>query len=236
MLRIAVVEDDPSCSAVIKAHLDRYAQENSEDLQVTCFSDGMDIAEGYRPVWDIIFMDIEMPHLDGMAAAERIRTADPAVVLIFITNMAQYAIRGYAVNAMDYVLKPINYYAFMLKMKKAVELIQSRVRASIILSLDGEMKRVPLHEILYVEVRSHCLHYCTAQGEYTATGSLKEVEQQLDSQDFVRCNSCYLVNLRHVTGIRDGAVAVGDVELQISRPKKKEFLRRLTDYVGGAGR
>lgn len=236
MLRIAVVEDDPACAAILREHLDRFSRDSGEELRVVCFSDGMDIVEDYRPAWDIIFMDIEMPHLDGMTAAERIRGIDPSVVLIFITNMAQYAIRGYAVDAMDYVLKPVSYYAFALKMKKAVELIRSRIRASILLPVDGEVRRVPLADILYVEVQSHYLHYHTAQGEYTMTGSLKEVEKQLSGQDFVRCNSCYLVNLRHVTGVRDGAAVVGDAELQISRPKKREFLRRLTDYVGGAGR
>ena len=82
-------------------------------------ADGAEIAEHYTPGFDIIFMDVEMPRLDGFGAAEAIRAVDADVVLVFVTNMAQYAIRGYEVDALDYVLKPVNYYQFCTKLSRA---------------------------------------------------------------------------------------------------------------------
>ena len=85
-------------------------------FSITHFSDGDEIALGYKGGYDLILMDIEMTFLDGMSAAEEIRRADPEVLIIFITNSPQYAIKGYAVQALDYILKPLSYYAFCQRM------------------------------------------------------------------------------------------------------------------------
>ena len=114
MIRIAVVEDEKESQEQLVSYISRYEKESEKKFEVTVFSDGMDIVENYDPVWDIIFMDIRMKHLDGMQAAEKIRKYDPAVVLIFITTMAQYAIRGYEVDALDFVLKPVAYAQFSM--------------------------------------------------------------------------------------------------------------------------
>ncbi|MGM9592961.1 MAG: LytR/AlgR family response regulator transcription factor [Candidatus Onthomonas sp.] len=235
MLRVAVVEDEAEYAQLIRDYVIRFGSESGEQVDVTLFGNGMDIAEEYHPVWDIIFLDVEMPLLDGLSAAERIRQSDPAVILIFITKMAQYAIHGYDVDAMDYVLKPLSYYAFAMKMKKAVSVLHSREQTSILLPSEQGFVKVPTSYIYYVEVQAHYIHYHTMLGEFVRKGSLKEVKQQLPQQVFVPCNSCYLVNLRYVTGIHNNMAVVADQELAISRPKRKEFLQRLTDYVGGGG-
>ena len=106
MAKIAVVEDNDAMRAQLCGFIAQYAQESGHQLDVTAFSDGAQLVEPYRPGFDIIFLDIEMPKLGGMPTAERIRRQDPDVVLVFVTNMAQYAIRGYEVDALDFVLKP----------------------------------------------------------------------------------------------------------------------------------
>ena len=112
MAKIAVVEDNTAVREELCGFIAKYAQESGRKLDVTPFADGSQIVEPYRPGFDIIFLDIEMPRLGGMPTAERIRQLDPEVVLIFVTNMAQYAIRGYEVDALDFVLKPVSYYQF----------------------------------------------------------------------------------------------------------------------------
>jgi DNA-binding LytR/AlgR family response regulator len=235
MLRVAVVEDNKRYSSQLKHFVERYGEENNVDVAIKQFSDGMEIVEGYKPVWDIILLDIEMPHLNGMSAAEEIRRQDEDVILIFITNIAQYAIQGYAVNALDYVLKPVTYAAFALKMRKACNVLEKRETQAVILSVDGESKKIMSSDILYVEVADHELIYHTKKGDFHEFGTLKKVEELL-GKDFTRCNHCYLVNLRYVEGIRDDCVVIENVQLKISRSRKKEMLQKISDYYRYGGR
>ena len=106
-IRIGVVEDDPASCQLVLDYLNRYQQENGEQFTVSVFDDGARIVEKYTPVYDILLLDIEMSEMDGMAAARRIRERDDKVVIVFITAAPQYAISGYEVRALSYLLKPL---------------------------------------------------------------------------------------------------------------------------------
>lgn len=105
MLHVGIVEDEAGSRRLLREMIEKYALENQKEIAVREFSDGTEIVENYRPDYDILLLDIEMPAMNGMEAAEKIRETDPEVVLVFITNMAQYAIKGYQVDALDFILK-----------------------------------------------------------------------------------------------------------------------------------
>ena len=235
MIRIAIVEDDGAVSALLQEYVQRHTRQYGTEFEVKVFADGMDILDDYRPVYDIIFLDVEMKHLDGMTTAERIRQMDAEVILIFITNMAQYAIRGYSVGALDYVLKPVPYFAFSQQLMKAVTRLEKRARHYLTVPVEGGLRRLDAASIYYLESEGHRVHFYTNEGDFLAPGALKTFEEKLASRPFARCNSGYLVNLAQVRGVQQNTVEVGPYELQVSRPKRKSFLAALTDYIGGEG-
>ena len=112
MIRIALVEDEAEVRAQLQGYVQRHTRQYGTEFVVTEFADGMELLDDYRPVYDVLFLDVEMKHLDGMETARRVRELDKDVIIVFITNMAQYAIGGYAVGALDYVHKPVPYFAF----------------------------------------------------------------------------------------------------------------------------
>ncbi|MCD8342036.1 MAG: LytTR family DNA-binding domain-containing protein [Clostridiales bacterium] len=231
MTRVAIVEDDPIYSDQLQQYLNRYEQESGEKFLPVCFSDGVDLVEHYSADYDILLLDIEMPGLDGMTAAERIRKVDREVVIIFITNMSQYAIQGYAVEALDYVLKPISYYSFTQCIQRAMERMRRRTKQFHSVSTGkGETRKLELSQIYFMEVQKHTLIYHTTEGEITASGAMSEVEQELQGR-FFRCNKGYLVNLEHVSSIQGDLVTVGGQQLQVSRAKKKPLLDALNNYI-----
>ena len=235
MIRIAMVEDEAAVREQLQGYIQRYTRQYGTEFAVTEFSDGVEILDAYRPVYDIVLLDVEMKHLDGMETARRIRELDRDVVLLFITNMAQYAIKGYAVGALDYLLKPVPYFAFSQQLQKAEEKLRRRARHYLAVPVEGGLRRLDTAQIYYMESEGHRVHFYTEEGEFLAPGALKTFEEKLADLPFARCNSGYLVNLAQVKSVQQGLTQVGPYELQVSRPKRKSFLAALADYIGGEG-
>lgn len=231
MVRIAIVEDDNTYTDVFKKYLDRYGKESGEKFQIFTFQDGEDIVENYKAGYDIILMDIEMRFMDGMTSAEEIRKNDSEVVIIFITNMPQYAMKGYAVEALDYVLKPINYFAFSQRIDRALARMKRRMRKYVSIAYKGSVRKIDINQIYYIEVQDHDLIYHTKEGDFSERGTMREIEQNLERDGFFRCNKCYLINLEYVEGFQEGKVLVGNDQVQVSRSRKKELLDVLNNYM-----
>lgn len=236
MIRVAIVEDEAFYAETIREYINKYSNENHVEFEVSLFSDGDEIAKDFRPIFDIIFLDVQMKFMDGMSTAEYIRKFDEDVILIFITNMAQYAIRGYAVDALSYLLKPVPYFAFSQELKRSLERLKKRDKGFLLIQSNKDIVKLALRNILYIESYKHRLIVYTDNEEYSLVGTMKEIENQLVDKHFYRCNNGYLLNLNQVTGVKDNCALVGKHRLQISRPRKKAFLNALTDYIGGMAR
>ncbi|MDR2620420.1 MAG: LytTR family DNA-binding domain-containing protein [Propionibacteriaceae bacterium] len=237
MIRVGVVEDDERSKAEVLGHLARFERESAgrERFTVTVFSDGSELVASYRLDFDILFLDIKMERLDGMSAARQIREVDSDVVIIFITNSPHYAINGYSVGALSYLLKPVTYTAFSGELKRSLTLVSKRERHTVMLSFENEKHRVDIADVCYLESYKHQITAHTLSRPYAAAGPLRALEEELGAHGFFRINSGYLVNLRHVTGIRQSAVLLrGGRELQVSRARKQAFLVALADYIGDA--
>lgn len=231
MIRIALVEDDRSYREELMQFLKRYEQESGEKFHITTFTDGDEIVDGYSCGFDIILMDIVMKYLNGMDAAERIREMDSEVVIIFITNTPQYAMKGYMVDALDYVLKPVSYFSFSQRIDRALARMKKRTKKYLSIAYKGGVKKLDVSQITYVEVRDHDLIFHTVEQEYLSKGTLTDVEQTLEQQPFFRCNKCYLVNLEYVEGVQNNDILVAGDLVQVSRAKRKALLDALNDYI-----
>lgn len=236
MIHIAIVEDEDRYADPLREYIFRYGQEKKQDFKVTRFHDGDEIVESYTGDYDLILMDIQMRFMNGMTAAEEIRKRDTAVAIMFITNMTEYAIKGYAVNALDYVVKPVGYYAFSRKLDRIMPGLKKK-RFYMTVPIESGVRKLDVEQVLYIEVQDHTLIYHTEAEAVRARGrgSMRETEQTMQSYGFFRCNNCYLVNLKHVESIGESVCHVGTETIQVSRPRKKAFMNALVRSVGSFG-
>ncbi|MCL2486407.1 MAG: LytTR family DNA-binding domain-containing protein, partial [Oscillospiraceae bacterium] len=194
MIRIAVVEDERGVRRMLTDYIARFASENGINPHVSEFSDGDEILQDYKAEYDVIFLDIQMKRLDGMEAARRIREIDEDVILIFVTNMANYAIRGYSVDAMDFVVKPVTYFAFSEQLKKAAGYLEKRKTHHVFIHTNDGKVRLNTNRIYYIESFNHRLILHTQSGDYTTGETMNAMEKMLAPHNFYRCNNCYLIN------------------------------------------
>ena len=232
MIRVAIVEDEDKEAALLEEYLQRYGKKYGETFSSVRYTNAVDFLTGYRSEYDIVFMDIELRLMDGMDACFKLREMDQKINIIFVNNMAQYAVKGYEVQAFYYIVKPISYYNLESCLGRAIKQIGLNGDDEIRLSLQKGVVRIRVSRLYYVEVAGHHLIWHTQDGNFENSGTLKAAESKLPA-GFSRCNNCYLVNLRHVTGIDGYEVKVGEDTLAVSHARRKPFLHDLNEYLGG---
>jgi len=124
-MRLALVDDDAEIRSLLRAYVQRYNTEYGTSISTYDFTRGSDLLHNYeRGVFDVIFLDIEMPGINGMETATQIRRIDDAVALVFDTHLAQFAVQGYEVQASDYIIKPLSYFDFAMKITRILKTIE----------------------------------------------------------------------------------------------------------------
>lgn len=223
LIRIAIVEDEPTERDRIKVYLEEIAQEDQTQFDIEQYSSGMAFVMRGMKDYDLVLMDIDMPNLNGIETAKALRKVDQSATLIFVTNMAQYAISGYEVNAIDFILKPVNRYSFAIKIKRAISRTAKKNDNAIQIKMDGTIFLVHMYQIMYLEVDGHYVIFHTTQGDYKEYTTLKLAQKRINSSHFVQCNQSFLINMKYIESVSRESVTVGGTIIYISRKMKTEL-------------
>ena len=235
-VKIAIVEDDDEQADLLSQYIERYSKESEVDYAVVRFDRSEPFLSHKERDFDVVFMDIELPDGNGMEVVRKMRETDKNTLVIFVTNLAQYAVKGYEVRAFDFVVKPLSYYNFSLKFMSALENIETNRDIEIWVKNKDVRLRLLAAQITYIEIFQHNLTYHTNDGrQYSVTGTISDAANKLKNSSFSFCNRCYLVNLRYVTQVTQTIAVVDGKELQISRNKRAQFVKDLNDYLAAGG-
>jgi len=227
---VAIVEDEEAHAKTLSEYLFTFAKEEGLELSLTHFSSAVEAAETFKGQFDILFLDIMMAGMTGMDLAKEIRQADPHVMIIFVTSLAQFALESYEVEATDYLLKPLSYSEFNLKMHRAFKRLPKEESSVLRFNSQSGFIVVAVDEILYCETSGHSVIYHASSGDYRKHQPMKEAEKDLANYDFLRINSCYLVAKKEIIGMKNHFVVLTNGErLLVSRPRMSDVLNALKD-------
>ena len=235
MYRILVIEDNDEAAAGLAAAIMRYGEERGDGFSITRLASAVDLDERISASHDLIFLDIELPGQSGMDAAFDLRMHDTSTPIVFVTNMANYAVHGYAVNALDFIVKPFTYEDFRLRMDRAMQVVRQRAQRTITLRGRDGLRIFEASQLVFVDMNGHDLVYHLANGERVELrGSMRKLDDELGGSPFLRISSGCIVNMGHVRGVADTALelSTGDT-VWISRSNKKTALEAIARYLGG---
>ena len=236
-ISVAILEDSKEDLSNCLSLLDRYSKEKNVAFDIQTFESGDAFLMRFKSQFDFIILDINLSAMNGIDVARNIREKDEEVVIMFATNLAKYATRGYEVDAIDFVLKPLTYESFYLRLEKVMKKLNKKNDYFIVVPFDGGFNKININDVLYIEVISHDIifHFVNGQ-DITTSGTLKKYEEQLKKYWFMRCNSCYLVNAHKIKRVEKLDIQlVNDKIIAISHPKKKSFMENFRKFVLSGG-
>ena len=233
LVDIAIVDDSDLDAQNICRYVDEYEREHGEGLVTYRFSDAPAFLRSSTKRFSLAIMDIDMPGINGMEAAHLLRSVNPSIQIMFVTSMPQYAIESYEVEAADYILKPVSYASFALKLSKVLRRMDRIEEGTVVLKTSEGLASVPVKDVTYVESQGHYLIYHAGPRDIRTRETMTAAERRLAPRGFARCNSYYLVNLRHISSITATDVYLGEQVLKMSRSKRAPFMEAFMSFSEG---
>ena len=228
-MRIAICDDQAQCRVqAVTAIRDCL---RAAGVLVDDFKDGPSFLKAFqnRP-YDLVFLDIEMPEMDGITVARRLRQLNKEIPIVFLTSHIEYALEGYEVNALRYLTKPIS----PVKLQEVLRYVSEQMQQQRVLWVKTDLcdQKVHIRDILYMEAQNQNILICTKTDSYSVRYNMGDYETELQEDGFFRIHRGYLVSLRHIKSMGKHEVTLSDkTVLPVSRTKEKELKDALFQYI-----
>jgi DNA-binding LytR/AlgR family response regulator len=227
MLSIAVCDDE----IIECCNMEKRIKKIIEEMKIPCiirqFRSGGELLQALES-FDIVFLDIMMPEMDGMKTAQLFRKKVSDKILIFVSSSREYVFEAYDVEAFQYLLKPVEDRKLKSVLQKAVLKTERRSQEFIIVSSQRQKKKLFLDDIYYFEIKGRIVDAHGPEGIFTYYEQMGELENKLQDKGFFRCHKSYLVNLKYVDGYnRQEAILENGERIVIAKRRYEDFCQEV---------
>lgn len=231
MINIAICDDEQVILNSIEKLVTDFFHSQNIETKIFLFSSGEELL-GIGKDIDILFLDIQMKHLNGIETARKIRSKGYKGFLIFITVLKEMVFQSFEVQPFDYLLKPIKYDNFQKTMERLLLSMKSADKENLLIQRGSESSIVSFGEIVFCEIidRKVYLHLKSAE-VIDYYDRIDNLEKKLDNR-FFRCHRSYLINLQYLISYKNGfAHMVENHQIPVSRLRSKEFSNVILQYM-----
>lgn len=231
-IRIAILDDEVSEQERTIDLLRRFASLHKLDIEYFVEGDPNKFLDHDLSSFDLALIDIIMPFdINGFEVSKKVREKNEKIAIMFLTKTLNYAINGYEVKAFDYMLKPLAFEDFSLKMSMFLKTLQAKGDKVHAFKSKGSIIKLAEKDIVFIDVYEHYLNIHTENKVYISRGNIKDISKQL-SNLFSRCSNYCIVNFLYVDEVQKDDVLLKGGELQkITGKYKKQFLRDFSHYL-----
>lgn len=240
LIKVGLCDDIIDFNKKMENHIERYGEENHIEVKINSYGSGSQLLLNFQKgKFDIIFLDVSMPVLDGFETAEQIRCMDENVSIVFCTSYytISNAGKGFKVAAEDFLAKPLLYKKVENILDKVYKRKLLRAEEKLFLKCQDGLITLQISDIIYIQTRNKLLILHTISGDVESNQRMGELEKRLNKKLFFRCHNSYIVNFDYVEGFQNDNVFIKCKnhqvkEIPVSKYKKEEFMRAFARYVG----
>lgn len=235
MLSIAICDDIALECAQLAKQIRHIASQSGHEIILREFYTGKELLQSTE-AFDILFLDIKMPDLDGMELARLLRRREETCLLIFVSAVPEYVFEAYEVEAFAYLVKPVTEEQLMKVLARGEEKLRRESRASLLISSQRLVRKIPLKDIVYMEAQGRLLTIHTLQDTIETYEQIGQMEKRLGGENFFRCHKGYLVNLKYVDTYDKTEIYLETKDtILLAKRRYKEFTKALLQYLKQEG-
>lgn len=225
MIKCIIVDDEPLAATLLENHISKI-----DHLKLTGKAENA--LEAYKLLQnqtvDLMFLDIQMPHFNGI---DFLRSLPQKPKTIFTTAYREFAIEGFELEALDYLLKPITFERFFKSVERVLRNINDSKGDFIILKTEGMHRKLSLADIIYIESQGNDIKITLAGNEsFISKSKITDLELLLASKGFVRLHRSFIINTAFVTAFNNSEIHLGSYEIPVGRSYRQEFERFIAGF------
>jgi DNA-binding LytR/AlgR family response regulator len=174
-----------------------------------------------RNAIDILFLDIQMPDITGI---DFLKILNPQPYIILTTAYKEYALEGYEHNVIDYLLKPFSFERFLKAINKVVDIVEKERtgRTFMTIRADRKLYKINYDDLIYIEGQRSYVTFHTAQKKITALISMKELEEKLPGDQFIRIHKCFIVSVKYLESLEGNMIEICGRKLAVGSSYRKQ--------------